>query len=90
MNNFTCRVDSVLDPWAFHLIVGGPHIVTMPDGSNVRKTVADIVHDVQKRILEVDEGDTLSIQNVVQVLVLAFFAACFVTFNFLDIRYSVI
>lgn len=56
-----------MDPWAFELIVGGPHIVTMPDGSNVRKTIADTVHEVQKKILEVDEGDTLSIRKIILV-----------------------
>lgn len=61
------RVDSNLKPWAFQLIVGGPYIVTMPNGRNVRKVIADVVHDVQKRILEVDEGDTKSIKNIVNV-----------------------
>lgn len=58
-----------MDPWAFHLLVGGPDIVTMPDGSNVRKVVADTVHDVQQKILEVDEGDTMSIRNIIQVII---------------------
>lgn len=61
------RVDSVLDPWAFQLIVTGSRVLTMPDGSNVRKAIADTVHKVQKKLLKDDEGDTLSTRNIIQV-----------------------
>lgn len=60
-------MDSALEPWEFELIVSGNFTVSMPDGSNVRKTVIDCIHKVQKKILETDEGDTKSILNVVQV-----------------------
>ncbi|KYB26764.1 proteasome activator complex subunit 4 [Tribolium castaneum] len=60
-------VDSVLDPWAFNLIVSDSHAVNMPDGSNIRKVIADLMHKVQKKILEVDEGDTKSIHNIVHI-----------------------
>lgn len=65
--SFFNRIDSVVEPWEFELIVGTSHSISMPDGSNVRKTVADCLHDVQKRILEIDEGDTKSIQIITQV-----------------------
>lgn len=64
---FISRVESVLDPWEFELIVGGPYNVMMPDGRNIRKAIADCLHKVQKKILEIDEGDTKSIQNIVTV-----------------------
>ncbi|KAK5647619.1 hypothetical protein RI129_002511 [Pyrocoelia pectoralis] len=60
-------VDSVLDPWAFELTIGVPYSVTMPDGGNVRKVIADTIHKVQKKILELDEGDTKSIYNIVYI-----------------------
>lgn len=60
-------VESNLKPLPFHLIVGGPHDVTMPDGRNVRKTIADVIHAVQQKILQTDEGDTKSIKNIISV-----------------------
>ncbi|CAH0550528.1 unnamed protein product [Brassicogethes aeneus] len=60
-------VDSVLEPWAFNMKVSGPHIVTMPDGRNVRKVVSDTLHKLQKKILETDEGDTKSLRNLIQI-----------------------
>lgn len=39
----------------------------MPDGSNIRKVVADLMHKVQTKLLKSDEGDTKSIQNIVHV-----------------------
>ncbi|KAL3286253.1 hypothetical protein HHI36_000763 [Cryptolaemus montrouzieri] len=45
--------------------------VTLADGSNVRKTIADTMHKVQKRLLSLDEGDTKSlfvIANLYNVL----------------------
>ncbi|XP_018576290.1 proteasome activator complex subunit 4 [Anoplophora glabripennis] len=61
-------VESVLDPWAFNLVVSGSDKVTMPDGSrNVRKVIVDTLHRVQKKLLELDEGDTQSIQNIVNI-----------------------
>jgi proteasome activator subunit 4 len=61
------RVDSVLDPWAFNLIVSNSYAVNMPDGANIRKVIADLMHKVQKKVLEVDEGDTKSIFNIVHI-----------------------
>lgn len=61
------RVDSVLEPWAFELVIGGPLTVTIQDGRNVRKVIADTLHNVQRKVLEVDEGDTKSIFNIVYV-----------------------
>lgn len=60
-------VESKLEPWAFNLIVGTPYVVTMPDGRNIRKTIADIIHSVQQKIFEVDEGDTKSTKNIITV-----------------------
>ena len=60
-------MNSVLDPWAFNLIVSDSHAVSMPDGTNIRKIIADLMHKVQQRVLETDEGDTKSIHNIVHV-----------------------
>ncbi|KAK4885236.1 hypothetical protein RN001_001507 [Aquatica leii] len=60
-------VDSVLEPWAFELTIGVPHTINMPDGRNVRKVITDTIHNVQKKILEIDEGDTKSIYNIVYI-----------------------
>ncbi|KRT85387.1 hypothetical protein AMK59_1215, partial [Oryctes borbonicus] len=60
-------VDSAIEPWAFELIVGGPHIVTMPDGRNIRKVIADVICDVQKYIQIHDEGDTISITSIIHI-----------------------
>lgn len=57
----------MLDPWAFNLIVSNSYAVNMPDGANIRKVIADLMHKVQKKVLEVDEGDTKSIFNIVHV-----------------------
>lgn len=64
---FLCSVESKLKPWAFNLTVGGPYNVTMPNGGNIRKSIADIIHNVQQKILEVDEGDTKSVKNIITV-----------------------
>ncbi|CAH1108407.1 unnamed protein product [Psylliodes chrysocephalus] len=60
-------VETVLDPWTFNLKVNGSGVVTMPDGSNVRKAIVNIIHKLQKRMLEVDEGNTQSIQNIINI-----------------------
>ncbi|XP_076268331.1 proteasome activator complex subunit 4-like isoform X1 [Rhynchophorus ferrugineus] len=60
-------VDSVLDSWSFNLVVIGNGTVSMPDGSNIRKTVVATIHRVQKKLLETDEGDTQSIQHIINV-----------------------
>ncbi|KAK9752668.1 Proteasome-substrate-size regulator, mid region [Popillia japonica] len=60
-------VDSAIEPWAFELIVSGPYTVTMPDGRNVRKVIADVICDVQKFIQTHDEGDTISITCIIQI-----------------------
>lgn len=67
------RVDSAIEPWAFELIVSGPYTVTMPDGRNVRKVIADVICDVQKFIQTHDEGDTISITCIIQVSILRLF-----------------
>lgn len=61
------RINSVLDSWNFELIIGDTHLVTLPDGRNVRKVIADTLHRVQKKILELDEGDTKTIHNIIHV-----------------------
>nr|CAH7732828.1 unnamed protein product [Callosobruchus chinensis] len=60
-------VDSVLEPWAFNLKVCNSDPITMPDGRNVRKTIVDVLHNLQKKLLECDEGDTQSIQNIIDI-----------------------
>ncbi|KAF5308174.1 hypothetical protein FQR65_LT06354 [Abscondita terminalis] len=40
------------------------HTVSMPDGRNVRKVIADTMHNVQKKILEIDEGDIPRIYDI--------------------------
>ncbi|XP_056636067.1 proteasome activator complex subunit 4-like [Diorhabda sublineata] len=60
-------VETVLEPWTFNLKVSGCGTVTMPDGSNVRKAIVTILHKLQKRLMEVDEGDTQSIQNIINI-----------------------
>lgn len=64
---FILRVDSVLDPWAFHLKVSGSGIITMPDGSNVRKCIVDVLHRLQMKLLRDDEGDTKSFRSIINV-----------------------
>lgn len=39
----------------------------MPDGRNVRKVIADVLHDLQRKVIEVDEGDTVSICFIIYV-----------------------
>ncbi|CAH1969247.1 unnamed protein product [Acanthoscelides obtectus] len=60
-------VNSVLEPWAFNLKVCSSDPVTMPDGTNVRKAVVDVLHRLQKKMLESDDGDTQSIQNIINI-----------------------
>lgn len=60
-------VDSVLDPWAFNLIVIENGTVNMPDGSNIRKGIVNTLHRAQRKLLELDEGDTKSIQNIIHI-----------------------
>ncbi|KAG5878460.1 hypothetical protein JTB14_022783 [Gonioctena quinquepunctata] len=60
-------VDSVLDPWTFNLKVSNSDIVTMPDGQNVRKVIVNILHNLQNKLLEIDEGDTQSIQYIINI-----------------------
>lgn len=61
------RVDSVIDPWVFNLIVAGPHVAKLPNGGNVRKAVADTIHKVQQKVLSTNEGDTKSINLIIYV-----------------------
>ncbi|CAG9857916.1 unnamed protein product [Phyllotreta striolata] len=60
-------VESALEPWTFNLKVSGSGTVTMPDGTNVRKTIVNVVHKLVQKILEIDEGDTQSIQAVIVI-----------------------
>lgn len=81
---FLFRVDTVLDPWNFDLKVGGGEVVTMPDGSNIKKCIVDVLHRLQKKLLSDDEGDTKSFRNIIQVKVdsVAIVAACDLTYKF--------
>lgn len=56
-----------MEPFAFNLIVINEGEVNMPDGSNVRKKITDVLHKTQAKLLEVDEGDTQSLQQIVNV-----------------------
>lgn len=56
-----------MKPWAFNLKVGTNIEVKMPDGSNVRKAIFDVIDKLQKKILIVDEGDTKSIKLIILV-----------------------
>uniref|UniRef100_A0A6P7GVF6 Proteasome activator complex subunit 4B-like n=1 Tax=Diabrotica virgifera virgifera TaxID=50390 RepID=A0A6P7GVF6_DIAVI len=60
-------VESVLEPWTFNLKVCGGGVVTMPDGSNVRKAIVAVLHKLQKALLDMDEGDTQSIQHIINI-----------------------
>ncbi|CAG9839520.1 unnamed protein product [Diabrotica balteata] len=60
-------VESVLEPWTFNLKVCGSGVVTMPDGSNVRKAIVTVLHKLQKALLDMDEGDTQSIQHIINI-----------------------
>ncbi|XP_066249765.1 proteasome activator complex subunit 4B-like [Euwallacea similis] len=60
-------VDSVLEPWAFNLMVIEKGTVSMPDKSNIRKTIVDILHKAQRQLLDSDEGDTQSIQHIINI-----------------------
>ncbi|XP_072396223.1 proteasome activator complex subunit 4-like [Diabrotica undecimpunctata] len=60
-------VESVLEPWTFNLKVCGSGVVTMPDGSNVRKAIVAVLHKLQKALLDMDEGDTQSIQHIINI-----------------------
>lgn len=56
-----------MEPFAFNLIVINEGEVNMPDGSNIRKKITDVLHKTQAKLLEVDEGDTQSLQQIVNV-----------------------
>ncbi|KAL1501106.1 hypothetical protein ABEB36_006493 [Hypothenemus hampei] len=60
-------LDSVMDSCSFNLSVIEKGEVTMPDGSNIRKSVVNTVHATQKKLLETDEGDTQSFQHIVNI-----------------------
>lgn len=42
-------------------------IVTMPDGSNIRKAVAETINALQTKLLECKEDDTKSLFYVISV-----------------------
>jgi hypothetical protein len=68
---FSRRIDSCLAITAFvpSVDVGGGH-VTMPDGSNVRKTIADTVNRLQEKLLLCREDDTKSFFSLIVVSLL--------------------
>lgn len=39
----------------------------MPDGSNVRKRIVDVLHRLQIKLLRDDEGDTKSFRSIINV-----------------------
>lgn len=65
---FAHRIDSCLPitPFIPSVDVGGGH-VTMPDGSNVRKSVADTVNRLQEKLLLCREDDTKSFFSLIVV-----------------------
>ncbi|CAG2057001.1 unnamed protein product [Timema podura] len=56
-------------PTAPFTLTFGPRdkFVTMPDGSNIRKTVADTMHRLQEKMLKDAEDDTKSFFNLVAI-----------------------
>lgn len=70
MNFAYFSIDSITDTWTFNLIVGPKSNITLPDGRNVRKVIADTMHKVQHKIMEIDEGDTKSIRAIMTVSLL--------------------
>lgn len=43
----------------------------MPDGSNVRKTIIDVLHKLQVKLLRDDEGDTKSFRSIIHVSIIS-------------------
>lgn len=60
-------IESRLDSWAFEMVIGPSLTITMPDGSNVRKTVADVMHKLQKKLLKCAEDDIKSFITLICV-----------------------
>lgn len=80
-------MESAIEPWAFELIVGGPDVVTMPDGRNIRKVIADIICNVQRYIQDHDEGDTISITSIIHVSISRFIKLLCVIENYRSMTY---
>lgn len=62
-------VPSKLEPWAFEMVIGTQQTVTMPDGQNVRQVLIDVMHRLQRKILQIAEDDTKSLFNLIAVSV---------------------
>lgn len=63
----TALIPTKLGSWAFDMIIGTTLSVTMPDGSNIRKTIAVLMHKLQKRLLEHAEDDIKSFTNLISI-----------------------
>lgn len=61
------HIPSQLEPWAFEMIIGTNLTITMPDGSNIRKVLADLMHKLQKKLLREAEDDTKSFFNLIGI-----------------------
>lgn len=60
-------IDSALDSTSFTPALGINGELKMPDGSNVRRYVANILRDLQANILRDAEDDIKSLSVVIQV-----------------------
>lgn len=61
------NIPSRLDPWAFEMIIGTELTIDMPDGSNVRQTLADLMARLQCKLLACKEDDTKSFFNLIGI-----------------------
>jgi len=63
-----CRIESSLEITSFIPNINfGVEPIVMPDGSNVRKTVADTAHRLQEKLLLCREDDTKSFFSLIVV-----------------------
>lgn len=61
------QVPSRLDPWAFEMIIGTALTISLPDGGNVRKALAELAGRLQKKLLSCAEDDTKSFFNLIGI-----------------------
>jgi hypothetical protein len=61
------RQETQVPPKQWYLELGVSHYVTMPDGSNIRKTLVDKISALQKKLLVSSEDDTKSLGFIITV-----------------------
>ncbi|KAI5747715.1 hypothetical protein M8J77_017735 [Diaphorina citri] len=59
--------ETQVPPKQWYLELGVSHYVTMPDGSNIRKTLVDKISALQKKLLVSSEDDTKSLGFIITI-----------------------